>query len=161
MAVFYGWVIVGAAGLLYLCSAPGHTTGVNQFVEPWLADLSISRSVLAAIWTGASISSALLIPFFGSVLDVFGPRRSLFLVSLLYVATLIGLSFAASAPALAVGLASLRFFGPECLILTASFTINKWWAKQRGLLKVLLVVLLLFAALCRVAVVVLQLRWIK
>ena len=164
-SIFYGWVIVCAAGALYLCSAPGHTTvrldgetdlardklkvqcsagqivhstffsstqGVNQFVESWLSDLSISRSVLAAIWTGASFSSALLIPFYGNVLDKFGSRRSLAVLTILYIGCLFFLSFVDSAPALAIGLALLRFFGPECLILTASFTINKWWAKKRG-----------------------------
>ena len=124
--------IVATAGLLYLATAPGHTTGVNQFIESWLAELSISRSLLAAIWTGASISSAFLVPFFGSVLDHWGSRRSLTIVAVLYVGSLVGLSFADSALTLAIGLAALRFFGPECLMLTASFTINKWWSKQRG-----------------------------
>ena len=78
---FYtGWRVVLACFLVQMASAPGHTFGVNAFVDSWVADLSLTRMEVSTVWLLASVCSGLGVPFAGIALDRYGARWLITLV---------------------------------------------------------------------------------
>ena len=56
--LFYGWWVLCGCFLLQLASAPGHTFGVNAFVESWIRELGLTRTQVSTNWFLASTTSA-------------------------------------------------------------------------------------------------------
>ena len=52
--IFYGWWVVLGSVLLRLASAPGHSFGINAFVEHFVADLDLERTLISSMWLVAS-----------------------------------------------------------------------------------------------------------
>ena len=132
MAPFYGWFVVCLSGLLYLASALGHTTGVNMAIPHFVADLGVSRTEISLIWVAALLVSAVGLPFAGSVVDKYGPQRVTQAVWAPYAVAVAGLGAVHGPVTLALCLIVVRFLGPECLLLVANTTPNKWFVRRRG-----------------------------
>lgn len=130
--VFYGWVVLCAASLLIFSSGPGHTFGVNAFVDHFIEDLHISRSSVSTVWAVALVVSSVLIPVVGQLLDTIGVRYVVLVACVGFVGALFLMSMAQSAVTLTIAISMLRFFGPECMVLSANTTINRWFVRRRG-----------------------------
>ena len=99
------------------------------------------------LWGIALLVSSLLLPVVGWALDVLGVRVVVAVATTGFSLALWGLgtiqtdaktifefgqtSFSLSAK-LCVLLATMRFCGPECLVLAATTTTNRWWVRHRG-----------------------------
>ena len=129
---FRGWLVVLGCAMVYECSGPGHTTGINAFVDDFIRDLGISRTSVSTTWFIASMASACSVPFAGWVFDRLGARRMIMLLAPTYVATLLSLSRVQSWAALTACVAGLRFLGPECCVLIATTTPQLWFVRHRG-----------------------------
>lgn len=115
-----------------LASAPGHTFGVNSFVDSWVEDLDLTRMQVSTVWLVASLCSAVGVPFSGMALDRYGARRLVLYVGPSLVLVVLLLSRVQGGFGLACLVALTRFLGPECLVLTAQTTTQRWYVRRRG-----------------------------
>lgn len=141
---FYGWVVVGVATLGIIMSIPGQTMGVSVFTDPLIEVTGLSRLELANAYLGGTITSALLLPFGGSLLDRWGARRLVVLASIGlaltlvvlsqidHVIALVGGSGVAAFLVLMLGFVALRFSGQGMLTMVSRTMIGKWFDRRRG-----------------------------
>jgi MFS family permease len=132
MRFYYGWVVLGAASVLIFASGPGHSFGVNIFVDYFISDLKLSRSMVSLVWAGSLAVSSFMLPAVGYLLDTIGVRLVVLVSIIGFCIALVLMSQASGVISLAVAISLLRFFGPECLVLSANTTINRWFIRQRG-----------------------------
>lgn len=130
---FYGWTMVFVAALGIFVSGPGQSHTFSVFVGPISQDLGISSASIATAYGAATLVAAFLLPQTGKLVDRFGVRAAMLVVTgLLGIACLI-FGAAANVLWLAVGFAFLRFFGQGSLMLGSANLVSQWFAKQRGL----------------------------
>ncbi len=130
---FFGWNVTFAAALVMGATIPGQTAGVSLFIDSFIQDLGVSRSVVGLVYGGATVAAALVLPLTGRALDRWGPRRGA-----LVAAVLLGLSCAIMGQAsgivtLALGFFLLRALGQGALALSAIHVVNLWFVRRRGL----------------------------
>jgi OFA family oxalate/formate antiporter-like MFS transporter len=143
---FYGWVVVGASTVGILASIPGQTMGVGVFTDDLLDALGLSRITLSTAYMFATLTSGLILPFAGSVLDRIGTRAAVVLSSFGLAAGLAIMALSETLtriggdlrPWLALGVVfvcflTVRFFGQGCLTMASRVAIGKWFDHRRGL----------------------------
>lgn len=131
--LFYGWMIVGTAGLGIFASGPGQSHTFSVFVEPISRDLEISSATLATAYGLATLAAALLLPQMGRLVDRFGPRRLLFVVAIMLGLACLLFGAAANFLWLVVGFGTLRFFGQGSMLLGCANLVSQWFSRSRGL----------------------------
>ena len=132
---FYGWIILVACTIGIMMSVPGQTMGVSVFTDHLLVATGLSRLELSNAYLIGTLTSGLMLPMGGVLLDRFGARVIVIGASLWLAATLCYLSFSDrlaiaidnivpieqdSTVALAIlvlGFTSLRFSGQGILVL--------------------------------------------
>lgn len=130
---FYGWTLVGVAGLGIFTSGPGQSHTFSVFLDAIARDLDISSATIAAAYAAATLIAALLLPCMGRLFDRYGARRVLFFVTLSLGGACILFGAAANILWLAVGFALLRFFGQGSLMLGGANLMAHWFNDKRGL----------------------------
>ncbi|MCG8361632.1 MAG: MFS transporter [Kiloniellales bacterium] len=130
---FYGWAIVGTASLGIFASGPGQSHTFSVFLEPIGRDLGISSAELATAYGLATLAAALLLPQMGRLIDRFGPRCMLSVITVLLGLACLFFGAAANFLWLAVGFAALRFFGQGSLMLGCANLVSQWFSRSRGL----------------------------
>ena len=149
-AWFYGWVIVGVATIGILMSIPGQTAGVSVFTDHLIEATGLSRLTLSNAYLVGTLSSGLLLPYGGRLLDRMGARFTVSLSSVWLAGTLVFLSLSdrlvdfivltipgataqqIALPLLILGFFSLRLSGQGMLTLTSRATLGKWFDRRRG-----------------------------
>ena len=71
---FYGWIILFAATIGVLASAPGQTMGISTFTDYLLENIHISRNQLSIAYMIGTIASSLLLTYAGKMYDKYGAR---------------------------------------------------------------------------------------
>ena len=71
---FYGWMIVAAATVGILMSIPGQTMGVSVFTDHLLEATGLSRLSLSNAYLIGTLTSGLLLPFGGMLLESTGGK---------------------------------------------------------------------------------------
>src|ERR671910_1616730 len=79
---YYGWVNVFVAAFAMVGTLPGRTQGLGLITEPLLADLQINRVAFAQINLWATLIGALFCLGVGRLIDRFGSRIVLTIVTL-------------------------------------------------------------------------------
>lgn len=151
MPFFYGWVVLLAATVGVLASAPGQTMGIATFTEYLLDSISISRNQLSVAYMIGTIASSLLLTYAGKMYDKYGARWVGMFISVVLAIVLVLLSqsdriiqlFIADkaaviyAPfAIAILLLlffALRFSGQGVLTMVSRNMLMKWFIARRGL----------------------------
>ncbi len=131
-------------------STPGQTIGVSAFTDHLLAATGLPRLQLSNAYFVGTLTSGLLLPYGGVLLDRFGARMTAFFASIGLALTLCYLSFSdrlatlisnklAIVPystvvlfILVLGFVCLRFSGQGMLTMTSRATIGKWFSRRRG-----------------------------
>lgn len=111
--VFYGWVVMFAACILYLVSIIGHTTGINMAVPHFTEEFGLSGTNISFMWMLAMVVSASLLPFAGAALDKFGSRRVVHLAMVPYVCVVAATGMVQNEFQLGACVVLMRFLGPE------------------------------------------------
>jgi len=129
---FYGWVVlaVGTLGLLLMGPSQGFT--VSLFLDLWVTDLNLSRSTVSLLYGGASLGAAFLLPGAGRLVDRFGPRRVVVVISLGLGLACLWMVNVRGPVALFVGLLGIRFFGFGSLQIASNNVIAQWFIRRRG-----------------------------
>ncbi len=131
--VFYGWVILGVGMGGMIMTSPGQTYAVSIFLEPIIAELEISRSLVSSLYTGATLLGSLALPLVGRLIDRSGPRAVMTGVALLFALACAFMGLVANVTMLAIGFVAIRLLGQGSLMLTSQNLINRWWIERRGL----------------------------
>ncbi len=131
--VYYGWVIMAAGTLGVIMTSPGQSYIVSVFTEHFINDLSISRSLVSTLYTGATLAGSFALPFVGRLIDKHGARRIVLAVSLSFGLACIYMGQVQNAVMLGLGFVAIRFLGQGSLGLVSMNVINQWWIERRGL----------------------------
>ena len=131
--VYYGWVILLAGTIGVILTAPGQTYGVAVFIDYFITDLGISRSLVSSLYTAGTLMAGFTMPFVGRLIDQRGSRQMMALVALALGVACIYIGFVRNAVMLGLGFFALRMLGQGSLSLVSKNAINQWWVRRRGM----------------------------
>jgi MFS family permease len=127
---YYGWVNVAVAALAMVGTLPGRTQGLGLITEPLLRDLQIDRVLFAQINLWATLVGALFCLGVGRLIDRFGARAVLTVVSALLGAVVLCMSRAEGAAAVALLITLTRGFGQSALSVVSITVVGKWFVRR-------------------------------
>lgn len=130
--VFYGWVILVIGTLTLIMTSPGQTYVVSVFIERFIDDLDLSRSLVSTLYTIGTLVGSLALPLVGRQLDRHGTRLMSAVVSVLFGLACIYMGTVRNAVMLGVGFIAIRMLGQGSLNLVGKTIINRWWVRRRG-----------------------------
>jgi len=130
--VFYGWVIMAAGTLGLIMTSPGQTYAVSIFIEHFINDLGISRSLVSTLYTAGTLVGSLALPLLGRLIDQRGPRLLAVVIAALFGLACIYMGFVGNAIMLGIGFLAIRTFGQGGLGLVSQHVMNQWWVRRRG-----------------------------
>jgi MFS family permease len=130
--IFYGWIImlVGTFGLIM--TSPGQTYAISIFLEPIIADLGLSRSLVSLLYTGGTLAGSFALPLVGRQIDQRGPRFMVGLIASLFGLACLYMGAVQNALMLGLGFIAIRLLGQGSLMLVSQNVINQWWVRRRG-----------------------------
>ena len=129
---FYGWMIVAVANLGIFSSGPGQSHTFSVFVGPIGKDLDLSSTSIASAYGLATLIAAFLLPYMGKLIDKYGARKTLIIVTILLGISCVFFGAASNFLMLTVGFGFLRFFGQGSLMLGCANLVSQWFDKKRG-----------------------------
>ncbi|HJP30643.1 MAG: MFS transporter [Candidatus Latescibacteria bacterium] len=130
--VFYGWIILAVGAIGGVMTSPGQTYAFSAFLDHFIIDLGLSRSLVSTLYTAGTLAASFVLPFVGRRFDRHGARITITLFSLLLGLACIYMSFVRNAVMLGVGFFLLRQLGQGSLSLVSKNVINLWWVRRRG-----------------------------
>ena len=131
--IFYGWIILAVGTFITIMTSPGQTFVVSIFIERFIEDLDLSRSLVSTLYTVGTLSGSLVLPFVGRQIDRFGVRVMAAVVSVLFGLACIYMGAVRNAVMLGAGFIAIRMLGQGSLGLIGKTAINRWWVRRRGL----------------------------
>lgn len=130
---YYGWVNVFVAALAMVGTLPGRTQGLGLITEPLLADLQINRIVFARINLWATLIGALFALGVGRLIDRFGSRIVLTIVTLALATVVLLMSGLRSVFQLAALITLTRGLGQSALSVVSITMVGKWFVRRLNL----------------------------
>lgn len=124
-------MLIGTLGMIM--SSPGQTYVVSIFIEPFIADLGISRSLVSTLYTLGTLVGSFVLPIVGYQIDRHGARLIVTLVIALFGFACIYMGYVQNAFMLGLGFIALRMLGQGSLGLVCTNIINQWWVRRRGM----------------------------
>ncbi|WP_103027149.1 MFS transporter [Salinibacter altiplanensis] len=131
--VYYGWVVLSISTLGMAATLPGQTAGISLFIDAFIEDLGLSRSVVSWLYTAATVIGSLALPLAGRLLDRYGPRRVAVALIALLAISCVGMRWVSGWVGVFVGFMCLRGFGQGALSLVNNHAVNLWFERRRGL----------------------------
>ncbi len=129
---FYGWIILAVGALGIFLSGPGQTYVVSIFVDPIIHDLGWSRTLMSGLYTGGSLTAALIVPWVGKLLDHYGSRVVLPAVAALFGIATFYLSSVSTPIQMFFGIVAIRSLGQGSMVLISTTLVAMWFVRQRG-----------------------------
>ncbi len=132
--IFYGWIIfvVGTIGLTM--TSPGQTYAVSIFIEHFIHDLGLSRSLVSTLYTIGTLTGSFALPFVGRQIDKRGPRIMVLIISIAFGLACIYMGFVQNGFMLGAGFVAIRMLGQGSLSVVSQNVINQWWVQRRGMI---------------------------
>ena len=130
---YYGWVNVFIAALAMVGTLPGRTQGLGLITEPLLRDLQIDRVAFARINLWATLIGALFSIGVGRLIDRFGSRIVLTVVTVALAAVVFGMSATQSIAAIAILITLTRGFGQSALSVVSITMVGQWFVRRLNL----------------------------
>jgi len=130
--LFYGWMVVGAAALTSYFSGPGQTYSISVFIDAYIKNLGLDRTMVSGLYSGATLIAGLLLFLVGRMVDKYGARFATVLIGSLLGLACIFNSFITGPIMLFFGFMSLRLFGQGSLTLIPSTLVPQWFVRHRG-----------------------------
>ncbi len=131
--IYYGWIILAIGTVGVILTSPGQTYAISVFIDHFISDLSISRSMVSTLYTVGTLTASFALPFVGRQLDQRGSRFMIVAVSLLLGLACVYMGVIRNATMLGLGFFALRMLGQGSLGLVCRNVINQWWVRRRGL----------------------------
>jgi MFS family permease len=130
---YYGWVHVFIAALAMVGTLPGRTQGLGLITEPLLRDLQLDRVHFARINLWATLIGALFSLGVGRLIDHFGSRIVLTVVSVLLAATVFGMSVTSGIVTMAILITLTRGLGQSALSVVSITMVGQWFVRRLNL----------------------------
>lgn len=130
---YYGWVNVFVAALAMVGTLPGRTQGLGLVTEPLLHDLQIDRVLFARINLWATLIGALFCLGVGRLIDRFGSRLILTVVTIALAIVVLLMSGAKGVAAMAVMITLTRGLGQSALSVVSITIVGKWFVRRLNL----------------------------
>lgn len=130
---YYGWVNMAVAALAMVGTLPGRTQGLGLITEPLLRDLQIDRVQFAQINLWATLIGALFCIGIGKLIDTFGSRLILTIVSLALGVVVLTMSQAHSVATIALLVTLTRGFGQSALSVVSITIVGQWFVRRLNL----------------------------
>ena len=127
---YYGWVHVFIAALAMVGTLPGRTQGLGLITEPLLRDLQIDRVAFARMNLWATLIGALFSIGVGRLIDRFGSRIVLTVVSIALASVVFGMSATQNVAAVALFITLTRGFGQSALSVVSIAMIGQWFVRR-------------------------------
>lgn len=130
---YYGWVHVFIAALAMVGTLPGRTQGLGLITEPLLRDLQIDRVQFARMNLWATLIGALFSIGVGRLIDRFGSRVVLTVVTVALAFVVFGMSATQSVAAVAILITLTRGFGQSALSVVSITMVGQWFVRRLNL----------------------------
>src|ERR1044071_4503752 len=130
---YYGWVHVFIAALAMVGTLPGRTQGLGLITERLLADLQIDRIHFARINLWATLIGTIFSIGVGRLIDRFGSRIVLTVVTISLAAVVFGMSATSSIAAIAILITLTRGFGQSALSVVSITMVGQWFVRRLNL----------------------------
>lgn len=130
--VYYGWIILVAATIGRVMSGPGQTYSISIFIEHFITDLGISRSVVSSLYTVGTLAGALSLPFVGRQIDRRGPQVVAGVAATLLALACLYMRYVNGIVMLGIGFVLLRMLGQGSISMVSTNVVNQWWVRRRG-----------------------------
>lgn len=118
--------------LANIATVPGHSFGMNMFIEYWMKDFKISRILFSLLWLASCLISGVYVAFFGSILDSYGTRKTSFVLYPLFVLALYSLYFTYNVYLFAFVVCCIRILGPETISMITYVSYTQWFSQDLG-----------------------------
>lgn len=129
---YYGWVMVGIAGMGVFASGPGQTYIVSVMVEPLIEETGWSRTLVSGLYSAGSICAVVGAILAGRALDRFGARIVLTVVAALFGLSAFLMGKITSPVHLFFGFFAIRSLGQTALVLVSTSLVAIWFVRLRG-----------------------------
>lgn len=130
--IYFGWYVVAAAAVGLIMTSPGQTYSVSVFIEHFIRDLGISRSLVSTLYTIGTLVASLALPYVGRQIDRRGPRVMVGIITTLFAMACVYMGFVQGAVMLGLGFVLIRMLGQGSLSMVSTNVINRWWVLRRG-----------------------------
>ena len=114
-------------------TSPGQTYVVSIFIEGFIADLGISRSLVSTLYTLGTLVGSFVLPIVGYQIDRHGARLIVVLITALFGFACVYMGYVQNAFMLGLGFIALRMLGQGSLGMVCTNVINQWWVRRRGM----------------------------
>ena len=128
--IYYGWANLVLAAVAMAGTLPGRTQGLGLITEPLLAGFQLDRVTFASINLWATLIGSLFCLPCGRLVDRFGARVILTLVSGALGASVLVMSLAQDTLTLAAGITLTRGFGQSALSVVSLALVGKWFGRR-------------------------------
>lgn len=125
---YYGWVILFIAALSMFFSGPGQTYSISIFIDYYIEDFDLSRSLVSTLYLFATLLSGFLLFTMGRAIERFGPRRMSVVIAVMLGLACLWNSFLTGAVMMFIGFFTLRFFGQGSMMLLPNTVVPQWFA---------------------------------
>jgi hypothetical protein len=131
---FYGWLIWVLLTIAQITTFFGTSSAVTFVVEPMMADLSLSRSLLSLSYGVATgVGAAAQIPI-GRLVDRFGGRAGVVVCSAAFYVSLVAMAAPQDWVTLTFAFGAMRALGFGGLALACNTCLQNWFVRRRALL---------------------------
>lgn len=131
--LYYGWVNLVVAAFAMVGTLPGRTQGLGLITEPLLRDLDLSRVLFAQINLWATLIGSLFCIGIGRLIERFGSRAVLTVVSLALGTVVLVMSGTTGMLALALLITLTRGFGQSALSVVSLTIVGQWFVRRLSL----------------------------
>ena len=130
---FPGWTMLGIASVAQYMSAPGQSYSVAAFKDPMRIGLGLTETDYSLAYGFATLVSACLLPGIGRLVDRFGARIMLPLISAGLTLSCLFMSFTENLGQLYFAFSCVRSLGQGALTLVSVWLVGEWFERRRGM----------------------------
>ena len=130
--LYYGWVVVAAAGGMEFANAASAISILTIFVVPMTEEFGWTRTEIAGATSVGAILGAALAPFVGRLVDRVGSRMVLVVSGSVIGLACIYLSLMQTLPGFYLAFTASRIADQGGVKIGASVTAGKWFLRYRG-----------------------------
>lgn len=127
---YYGWVMLGVASLAMVATLPGRTQGLGLITESLLKDLQLDRVTFAQMNLWATLLGSLFCLGIGRLVDQWGSRIVLALVSLCLGVVVLTMSHASGIVFMFLCLIFSRGLGQSALSVVSLTMVGQWFSRR-------------------------------
>lgn len=130
---FPGWTMLAIAAVAQYMSAPGQSYSVAAFKDPMRIGLELTETDYSLAYGFATLVSACLLPPIGRLVDRFGARLMLPLISAGLASSCYLMSTIDELSELYFAFSCVRSLGQGALTLVSVWLVGEWFERRRGM----------------------------